>query len=210
MSFFNQLDKPVFILEPADSSGKRFRLKSHLKSHLFITSPPCGDARVFNFNVIIVFFSFSLFLMFIIFFQENIKNIRTPKGVLRCKIEKGQGTVPMPSNYMATWDGILLSYQRCTFMSCSDKLALWNVVGVQGSLLSLVLEPLYIESLVVSNLFRYTHLVRALHGRIDKEKLNSKLENLTGYRINECKVGFNDKSSTFKDPKVRNLYISII
>lgn len=172
----NLNDKPEFILEPSDSSGKRFRLKNHLKLHLFITSPPCGDARVFNFN-------------------ENLKNNQVPKGVLRCKIEKGQGTVPMPTNYIATWDGILISTQRCTFMSCSDKIALWNVVGIQGSLLSLFLEPIYIESLVVSNLFRYTHLVRALHGRIDKEKMNSKLEKLPGYRLNECKVGFYDKLS---------------
>ncbi|OTF72144.1 hypothetical protein BLA29_003675, partial [Euroglyphus maynei] len=204
----NLNDKPEFILEPSDSSGKRFRLKSHLKLHLFITSPPCGDARVFNFNVS------NVVGLFILpnddhFFQESLKNNRVSKGVLRCKIEKGQGTVPMQSNYISTWDGILLSSQRCTFMSCSDKLALWNVTGVQGSLLSIFLEPIYIESLVVSNLFRYTHLVRALHGRIDKEKLNSKLENLPGYRINECKVGFNDKALFFKDSTVKQFELKI-
>lgn len=111
----------------------------------------------------------------------------------------------MPTNYIATWDGILISTQRCTFMSCSDKIALWNVVGIQGSLLSLFLEPIYIESLVVSNLFRYTHLVRALHGRIDKEKMNSKLEKLPGYRLNECKVGFYDKLSFSSKDSTVNL-----
>nr|SZF06485.1 double-stranded RNA-specific editase 1-like isoform X2 [Psoroptes ovis] len=174
----NLVDKQEFILEPSDSSGKRFRLKNHLKLHLYITSPPCGDSRVFNFN-------------------ENCRN--NTNGALRCKVEKGQGTVPMPIDYISTWDGILCSSQRCTFMSCSDKIALWNVVGIQGSLLSLFIEPIYIESLVVSNLFSYTHLIRALHGRIDKEKLLPRIENLPNYRINECKVGFHEKSSASKD-----------
>lgn len=49
-SFFSFLiDKPEFILQRRED-GLGFRLKPHLKLHLYITSPPCGDARVFNFN----------------------------------------------------------------------------------------------------------------------------------------------------------------
>ena len=34
-------------------------------------------------------------------------------------------------------------------MSCSDKLLLWNVVGVQGALYSNFLEPIYVKSIIL-------------------------------------------------------------
>jgi tRNA-specific adenosine deaminase 1 len=34
-------------------------------------------------------------------------------------------------------------------MSCSDKIAVWNVLGFQGALVSRVLKPLYISSIII-------------------------------------------------------------
>ena len=34
-------------------------------------------------------------------------------------------------------------------MSCSDKIAAWNVLGVQGALGSLLFMPLYVDSIVI-------------------------------------------------------------
>lgn len=45
-------DSNDLVLEKAPS-GKGFRLKPHLKLHLYISSPPCGDARMFQFNSVI-------------------------------------------------------------------------------------------------------------------------------------------------------------
>lgn len=53
-------------------------------------------------------------------------------------------------------------------MSCSDKLARWNVLGVQGALLSLYLEPIYFKSMIVGSLFNKQHLTRAVHTRVSE------------------------------------------
>jgi len=51
-------------------------------------------------------------------------------------------------------------------MSCSDKIARWNVLGVQGSLLSLYTEPIYFKSIIIGSLYNEQHLMRAVYSRI--------------------------------------------
>ena len=51
-------------------------------------------------------------------------------------------------------------------MSCSDKLARWNLLGIQGALLSLYIEPIYLKSVTVSKLYSEEHFTRAVYTRI--------------------------------------------
>ena len=86
------------------------------------------------------------------------------------------------SEGVQTWDGVMQGSRLLT-MSCADKVCRWNVLGLQGSLLSYFLEPVYLHSVVLGSLFHPTHMYRALTGRV-KATLGPLP---TGYRLNTPK-----------------------
>ena len=127
----------------------RFGLKSGISFHLYISTAPCGDARVFSPS------------------DEGVTDShpqRQSRGQVRVKIEAGEGTIPAEGQQQ-TWDGILAG-ERLYTMSCSDKLARWNLLGVQGALLSLYVEPVYLKSIIIGSLFQEQHMLRAVYSRI--------------------------------------------
>jgi len=111
----------VFI--PSES-GSGFALKPGVEFHLYISSAPCGDARVFSPHEASGTDQQAA--------GDKHPN-RMARGQLRTKIESGEGTIPVQSSDagVQTWDGIMLG-ERLLTMSCSDKLARMNVLGVQG------------------------------------------------------------------------------
>lgn len=146
-----------------------------MRVHLFISTAPCGDGRVFSPK------------------EEELSDAhpnRLSRGVLRAKIEGGEGTIPVrKEGSLLTWDGVLQGSQRMQFMSCSDKISSWNVLGLQGSLLSHFFQPIYLHSVLLANLFSFEHLVRALHGRLNLNFESSSLKTLPPpYELRRTKV----------------------
>ncbi len=88
------------------------------------------------------------------------------RGMLRSKIECGMGTVPInPKILVQTWDGVM-SGDRLLTMACSDKILRWNVLGLQGALLTHLIKPVYLKSVTVGSKFHPGHMKRALYERI--------------------------------------------
>ena len=160
------------ILTGSEAGG--YKVKEEVRFHLYINTAPCGDARIFSPH------------------EEDKRSAyggfdghpnRKARGQLRTKIESGEGTIPVKnSEGIQTWDGVMQGSRLLT-MSCADKVCRWNVLGLQGSLLSYFLEPVYLHSVVLGSLFHPTHLYRALAGRV-KNTLGS-LPNT--YRLNTPK-----------------------
>jgi len=97
---------------------------------------------------------------------------RKARGQLRTKIESGEGTIPVKSSDgIQTWDGVMQGSRLLT-MSCSDKILRWNVLGIQGALLSMIIEPIHLYSITLGSLFHPHHMFRAVVGRIQSTLSN--------------------------------------
>ncbi|XP_053916513.1 double-stranded RNA-specific editase B2 [Cuculus canorus] len=132
-----------------------YRLRENILFHLYVSTSPCGDARLNSPYEITADLNSSKHI------------VRKYRGHLRTKIESGEGTIPVRChNATQTWDGVLLGEQLIT-MSCTDKIARWNILGLQGALLSSFIEPMYLHSIIVGSLCHTGHLSRVMSHRIE-------------------------------------------
>ena len=141
------------------SSSQKVQLKDGISFHLYISTAPCGDGAQFSRGDI----SEGEVKDPVAMGYPHKPTMRTKQqGLLRTKMEGGEGTIPVRSDEPdQTWDGVQLG-GRLRTMSCSDKLAKWNVVGVQGALLSRFIHPVYLSSLILGSLHHHGHLSRAV------------------------------------------------
>ncbi|XP_061173260.1 double-stranded RNA-specific adenosine deaminase-like [Saccostrea echinata] len=155
------------------SSGK-LGLASHFSFHMYISTAPCGDGAVFTRA------------------NPGIDSRHEPifgsshQGLLRTKLENGEGTIPV-DNVPQTLDGIRRQ-ERLRTMSCSDKICRWNVLGLQGALLSLFVEPIYLSSITLGQLFSDGHMSRAMCCRVGRG--NNKLADMSqGFTLHHPDMG---------------------
>ncbi|NXG44463.1 DSRAD deaminase, partial [Psilopogon haemacephalus] len=168
------------IFEPA--AGRKLRVKSGVSFHLYVSTAPCGDGALFDKSC--------TDQASLVGQSQHQPLFENPKqGKLRTKVENGEGTIPVESSdIVPTWDGIQHG-ERLRTMSCSDKILRWNILGLQGALLSHFLEPVYLSSVTLGYLYSQGHLTRAICCRLarDGSTLQDKLQ--APYHINHPEVG---------------------
>ncbi|XP_046558600.1 uncharacterized protein LOC124267673 [Haliotis rubra] len=143
----------------------KLRIKQGISLHLYISTAPCGDGALFSPRDAVSNRGSETFDR-----QHHPTFTSGVQGLLRTKMEGGEGTIPIESDFVAqTFDGIQRG-ERLRTMSCTDKICRWNVVGMQGALLSHFLEPIYLDSLTLGFLYDHGHLARAVCCRVNKSE----------------------------------------
>lgn len=167
-----------------DENSKRYVLASDLKFHMFTSSSPCGDASIFATSDNHVIgnnddddvgepeakkmreYQPDGFTGAKLMFDEDVEDpMDQVEGKIRTKPGKGDRTMSL---------------------SCSDKMARWNFMGIQGCMLTSLIEPIYLSSIIFASgtPFNRAAMERAMWKRfIEAEKLIE-----TPFRLNQPKI----------------------
>lgn len=172
-----------------------------VKFHLFTTSSPCGDASIYTTNdnqdepeakrVKVSDLPDGFTGAKLLFFEDVEDVMAQTEGKIRIKPGKGDRTMSL---------------------SCSDKIARWNMMGLQGCMLSSIIDPIYLSSVVLADgtPFNQTAMERALFKRFtDADKFLNHPYKLHKPHViiasNRIKFPFGKNDSTRVNPSANSI-----
>ncbi|KDQ64964.1 hypothetical protein JAAARDRAFT_28624 [Jaapia argillacea MUCL 33604] len=142
--------------------GDKFDLKPHVKMYMYVSTVPCGDA--------------------------STRYLASSQDPTMSTLKSSTPWAPLPPNTPSrgrdnySLHGVLRTKPGradsppTVCMSCSDKIAMWGVMGIQGALASSFLNPVYVSGVIVGEVEEGLREVvredceRAFWGRVDGVK----------------------------------------
>lgn len=162
----------------------RLVLKKGVRIHLYTSSQPCGNASIkrwaksqqprFQAELPIYKYPEDIHKRIQITNESRAegqvallvkRNNHTAKDVMPEEDTKKQKKTPTSSLHIPVGTAAVDSGEG-NVMTCSDKIARWNALGVQGALLSAIMHPVYLSTVTVGRKFSKVHCERALCCRL--------------------------------------------